>query len=45
MREFKWVPPKCKWLDWNMKPLDGWQYSRVPLKKVVELAREEFGKK
>lgn len=45
MREFKWKPPKCKWLDWSMTPLDGWQYSRIPLKRVVELAKEEFGKK
>ncbi len=45
MREFKWKPPRCKWLDWDMTPLDGWQYSRVPLERVVELAREELGKK
>ena len=45
LREFKWKPPKCKWLGWDMKPLDGWQYSRVPLERVVKLAREEFGKK
>lgn len=45
MREFKWKPPRCKWLDWDMTPLDDWQYSRVPLKGVVELAREEFGGK
>ncbi len=45
LREFKWKPPKCKWLGWDMKPLDGWQYSRVPLERVVELAKEEFGKK
>ena len=45
LREFKWKPPKCKWLGWDMKPLDGWPYSRVPLERVVKLAREEFGKK
>ena len=45
MREFKWKPPRCKWLDWDMKPLDGWKYTRIPLKRVVELAKEEFGGK
>ena len=45
MREFKWKPLKCKWLDWDMKPLEGWKYTRIPLKRVVELAKEEFGAK
>lgn len=45
MREFKWKPPKCKWLDWDMKPLEGWQYSRLPCEKVLELARNELEKK
>ena len=44
VREFKWKPPRCKWLDWDMTPLDGWQYSRIPLKRVVELAKEKFSR-
>ena len=45
LREFKWKTPRCKWLGWDMKPLDDWKYSRIPLKRVVELAKEEFGGK
>ncbi len=45
LRENKQKPPKCKWLGWDMKPLEGWTYSRLPLEKIMELAREELERK
>jgi hypothetical protein len=44
MRECRWKPPKCKWLGWDMKPLEGWTYSRLPLERIMELARAELTK-
>ena len=34
-RECKWRIPKCRWLGWDMKPLETWEYSPPTL---LELA-------
>ena len=39
MWEYGQKPPKCKWLGWDMKPLDEWTYKQPPLNELVELAR------
>ena len=39
LREFNQKPLRCKWLGWDLKPLDEWTYKQPPLNELVELAR------
>lgn len=44
-REHKWTLPKCKYLDWNMKPLENWEYKRPTLEEMVAMVKEHLDAK
>ncbi len=41
-RMFKWRTPRCKWLGWDLKPLDNWKYSPPSLMDVALQVKDDM---
>ena len=41
-REFDWKMPKCRWVGWNMKPLEKWEYKRPSLMELAMTIKREM---
>ena len=44
LREYRQKPPKCKWLGWDMKPLEKWEYQPPALMDVADKVKEKLEK-
>lgn len=42
LREYRQKPPRCKWLGWDMKPLEKWEYEPPTLMDVAEKVKEHL---
>lgn len=45
LREYRQKPPRCKWLGWDMKPLEKWEYEPPTLMDVAEKVKEHLENK
>ncbi len=41
-REFDWKMPKCRWLGWDLKPLEKWEYKRLTLTELAMKVKNDI---
>ena len=41
-RVFNWKIPKCRWVGWDMEPLEKWEYKRLTLMELAMKVKNEL---
>ena len=41
-RVFNWKMPKCRWVGWDMKPLEKWEYKRPSLMELAMKVKDDI---